>query len=135
MALKSKIRPTGGGDRMLEVSGLWPALPNGVERPSPPPKPWEDPMLRKPTRFLLAAGVLFSIGTLPASAEKQTLRMAYWAGPSHQMVQTLAAWIKTIEEASGGNLTVEVDKAGLAKMEGQYDLIRNGVRDLGWAVP
>src|SRR5438105_13612028 len=61
--------------------------------------------------------------------------MAYWAGPSHQMVQTLAAWIKTIEEASGGNLTVEVDKAGLAKMEVQYDLIRTGVRDLGWAVP
>ena len=56
-------------------------------------------------------------------------------GSSHQMVQTLAAWIKTIEEASGGNLTVEVDKAALGKMEGQYDLIRNGVRDSVWAVP
>ena len=43
--------------------------------------------------------------------------MAYWTGPSHQMVQTLAAWIKTIEEASGGNLTVELDKAALGKME------------------
>ena len=42
--------------------------------------------------------------------ETQVLRMAYWAGPSHQMVQTLAAWIKTIAEASGGNLTVEFDK-------------------------
>jgi TRAP-type C4-dicarboxylate transport system substrate-binding protein len=72
---------------------------------------------------------------LPAAAQKQTLHMAYWAGPSHQMVQTLAAWIKTIEEASGGNLTVEVDKAALGKMDAQYDLIRNGVRDLGWAVP
>jgi TRAP-type C4-dicarboxylate transport system substrate-binding protein len=92
-------------------------------------------MLRKTTRLLLAAVALLALGGLPVSAEKQTLRMAYWAGPSHQMVQTLAAWIKTIEEASGGNLTVEVDKAALAKMEGQYDLIRNGVRDLGWAVP
>ena len=72
---------------------------------------------------------------LPAAAQKQTLHMAYWAGPSHQMVQTLAAWIKTIEEASAGNLTVEVDKAALGKMDAQYDLIRNGVRDLGWAVP
>jgi TRAP-type C4-dicarboxylate transport system substrate-binding protein len=72
---------------------------------------------------------------LPAAAQKQTLHMAYWAGPSHQMVQTLAAWIKTVEEASGGNLTIEVDKAALGKMDAQYDLIRNGVRDLGWAVP
>ena len=51
------------------------------------------------------------------------------------MVQTQQAWIKTIEAASGGNLTVEVDKAPLAKPEGQYDLIKNGIRDLVWAVP
>jgi len=80
----------------------------------------------------LIGGLAFA---LPAAAQKQTLHMAYWAGPSHQMVQTLAAWIKTIEEASAGNLTVEVDKAALGKMDAQYDLIRNGVRDLGWAVP
>jgi TRAP-type transport system periplasmic protein len=79
--------------------------------------------------------VLTALGADPAAAQKQTLHMAYWAGPSHQMVQTLAAWIKTIEDASGGNLTVEVDKAALGKMEGQYDLARNGVRDLNWAVP
>lgn len=91
--------------------------------------------MRKIAGGLLLAVAMAALGVSPAQAEKQVLRMAYWAGPSHQMVQTLAAWIKTIEEASGGNLTVEVDKAGLAKMEGQYDLIRNGVRDLVWAVP
>jgi TRAP-type C4-dicarboxylate transport system substrate-binding protein len=91
-------------------------------------------MLRKAT-MLMAAALLLAFGAGSAMAEKQVLRMAYWAGPSHQMVQTLAAWIKTIEEASGGNLTVEVDKAALGKMEGQYDLIKNGVRDLVWAVP
>src|SRR3954464_10917258 len=92
------------------------------------------PMLRKAT-MLMAAALLLAFGAGSALAEKQVLRMAYWAGPSHQMVQTLAAWIKTIEETSGGNLTVEVDKAALGKMEGQYDLIKNGVRDLVWAVP
>ena len=91
-------------------------------------------MFRK-TSMLRAAAALLAFGAGSAPAEKQVLHMAYWAGPSHQMVQTLAAWIKTIEEASGGNLTVEVDKAALGKMEGQYDLIRNGVRDLVWAVP
>src|SRR5438046_9718382 len=89
--------------------------------------------MRWKTKMLLAAAL--ALLTTPALAQKQTLHMAYWAGPSHQMVQTLAAWIKTIEEASGGNLTVEVDKAALGKMDAQYDLIRNGVRDLGWAVP
>jgi len=91
--------------------------------------------MRKIAIGLLLAAAAVVLRAAPATAEKQVLRMAYWAGPSHQMVQTLVSWIKTIEEASGGNLSVEVDKAGLAKMEGQYDLIRNGVRDLVWAVP
>jgi TRAP-type C4-dicarboxylate transport system substrate-binding protein len=92
-------------------------------------------MVRIAMGLILALAVSVIVGVQPAAAQKQTLHMAYWSGPSHQMVQTLAAWIKTIEEASGGNLTVEVDKAALGKMEGQYDLIRNGVRDLVWAVP
>lgn len=84
---------------------------------------------------LLAAGAAIAFGVAPAAAQKQTLRMAYWAGPSHHMVQTQQAWIKTIEAASGGNLTVEVDKAPLAKPDGQYDLVKNGVRDMVWHVP
>src|SRR5260221_1127387 len=92
-------------------------------------------MRRKITKFLLAAGAALALAAAPASAQKQTLHMAYWAGPSHQMVQTLESWIKTVEEASGGNLTIEMDKAAIGKMEGQYDLIKNGVRDLDWTVP
>jgi hypothetical protein len=61
--------------------------------------------------------------------------MAYWAGPSHHMVQTLEAWAKTVLEASGGNLIIEIDKAPLAKPDGQYDIVKNGVRDLAWHVP
>ncbi|HEY7459375.1 MAG TPA: TRAP transporter substrate-binding protein [Xanthobacteraceae bacterium] len=91
-------------------------------------------MLRKAT-LLLAAGALFAFGAAPALAQKQTLRMAYWAGPAHHMVKTQEAWIKAIEEASGGNLTVELDKAPLAKPDGQYDLVKNGVRDMVWAIP
>lgn len=92
-------------------------------------------MQRKSVAFLLAAcaAATFSIGT--AWAQKQTLRMAYWAGPSHHMVKTQEAWIKTIEEASGGNLTVALDKAPLAKPDGQYDLVKNGVRDMVWHIP
>jgi TRAP-type C4-dicarboxylate transport system substrate-binding protein len=92
-------------------------------------------MPRKSISLLLAVGAMLAFGAAPAAAQKQMLRMAYWAGPSHHMVQTLAAWIKTIEAASGGNLTVEVDKAPLAKPDGQYDLVKNGVRDMVWHVP
>jgi TRAP-type C4-dicarboxylate transport system substrate-binding protein len=92
-------------------------------------------MPRQSRLLLVAAGTMLALGAAPAAAQKQTLRMAYWAGPSHQMVQTLADWVKTIEAASGGNLTVEVDKAALAKPDGQYDLVKNGVRDMVWHVP
>ncbi|HVG51267.1 MAG TPA: TRAP transporter substrate-binding protein [Xanthobacteraceae bacterium] len=85
--------------------------------------------------LLLKAGAILAIGAGPAFAQKQTLRMAHWSGPAHQMVQTQEAWAKTVTEASGGNLVIEVDKAPLAKPDGQYDLIRNGVRDLVWHIP
>lgn len=87
------------------------------------------------TCALLAAFAALALGAAPALAQKQTLSMAYWAGPAHHMVKTQEAWIKTIEEASGGNLTVVVDKAPLAKPDGQYDLVRSGVRDMVWHVP
>jgi len=37
----------------------------------------------KATILLLAAGALFAVSSGPALAQKQTLRMAYWAGPAH----------------------------------------------------
>jgi TRAP-type transport system periplasmic protein len=92
-------------------------------------------MLRKTILSIVAAGAVVALGAVPAAAQKQTLKMAYWAGPSHHMVKTIAAWVKTIEAASNGNLTVDVDKAPLAKPDGQYDLVKNGVRDMVWHVP
>src|SRR4051812_21067780 len=61
-------------------------------------------MPRNGTRILLTAMVGLLLAAAPAAAQKQVLHMAFWGGPSHQMVQTQQAWIKTIEEASGGNL-------------------------------
>lgn len=91
-------------------------------------------MLKKTVLAVLAGGAVFGLGLTAAVAEKQTLRMAYWAGPSHHMVKTLEGWAKMIEEASGGDLILEIDKAPLAKPSGQYDIVKNGVRDMGWHV-
>jgi len=92
-------------------------------------------MHRKTALLAFVASALVAFGAGPAAAQKQTLKMAYWAGPSHHMVQTQEAWAKTVLEASGGNLVIEVDKAPLAKPDGQYDIVKNGVRDLAWHVP
>lgn len=91
-------------------------------------------MLRRTALLSLASGAVLALGVYPALAQKQTLKMAHWAGPSHHMVQTQEAWAKTVLEASGGNLVIEIDKAPLAKPDGQYDLVKNGVRDLVWHV-
>jgi TRAP-type C4-dicarboxylate transport system substrate-binding protein len=94
-------------------------------------------MRRKATMLLLAAGALFAVGLAPASAQKQTLRMAHWAGPAHQMVRIQEAWIKTIEAASGGNLTV-VGEAGSALYGKAWDAAdeqgRNDAKQRGNAI-
>ena len=47
-------------------------------------------MPRNGTRILLTAMVGLLLAAAPAAAQKQVLHMAYWGGPSHQMVQTQA---------------------------------------------
>ena len=84
---------------------------------------------------LFAAGAVSILQRPTALAQKTNASYGHWSGPAHQMVQTQEAWAKTVTEASGGNLVIEIDKAPLAKPEGQYDLIKNGVRDLVWHIP
>ncbi len=89
--------------------------------------------LRIPALALAASAALaFAAGS--AVAQKQTLKMANWVPAVHHMTQTIESWNKAVMAASGGNLSVKVDKAPLAKPPGQYDLVKNGVRDLAWVV-
>lgn len=71
----------------------------------------------------------------PVSAQAETVRIANWVPSVHHMTRTMAAWVDTVVEASGGKLTMEVDKTPLAKPPGQYDLAVNGIRDVSWGVP
>lgn len=92
-------------------------------------------MITQGIRLAALAGLAAAWFAAPALAQKQTIKMAHWTGPAHHMVQTLAAWGELIAKESGGNLVLEVDKAPLAKPPGQYDLVKNGIRDLAWPVP
>ncbi len=79
---------------------------------------------------LFAAGALWQGGAQAATE----LRMANWLPPANHMYQTLGAWNKKVEEASGGSLIIKLDKAPLAKPPGQYDLAKKGIADFAYAV-
>lgn len=83
------------------------------------------------TLAILPLGFVFA---QDAAAQKQTLKMANWVPPIHHLTGTYGKWIETVREASGGNLEIKLDKSGLAKPPGQYDLAKNGVRDIAWGV-
>ena len=82
--------------------------------------------------FLLAG--LFFVGSLttsaPISAQEVTLKFAHWLPPVHHWTKTARTFSDSIEKASGGKIKIVIDKAALAKPPGQYDLAKNGVRDL-----
>lgn len=91
-------------------------------------------MLRRLTFLSLFAGAFMVLAMPAAMAQKQKLTMAYWWGPKHHMFKSQQAWVEEVKKASGGNLIVEVDTAGIGKPPGQYDLVKNGVRDMVWFI-
>ncbi len=89
------------------------------------------------TKVALTAGLavgLLTGGAFDANAQKKTLRMANWLPPVHHLNKTIPMWSKTIEQASGGTLAIDLMKAPLAKPPGQYDLVKNGIADLAFSV-
>jgi TRAP-type C4-dicarboxylate transport system substrate-binding protein len=91
---------------------------------------------RKTISLSVTVAVVAALAAAPASAaETQTLTLAHWVGPAHQMTKNQQDWIARIERASSGNLTVKMDTSALAKPGGQYDLVKNGVRDMVWIIP
>lgn len=73
-------------------------------------------------------GSTLAMGT--ASAQTTTLKFANWLPPFHHWTKTAKDFGDTIEAASGGSLKITIDKSAVAKPPGQYDLAKNGVRDM-----
>ena len=89
--------------------------------------------MKKLTTGVLLAGAAILGGTAasqPASAADVTLKFANWLPPFHHWTTTARDFADSIEKASGGSIKIIMDKAPLAKPPGQYDLAKNGVRDL-----
>jgi len=81
---------------------------------------------------VIAAIVSVAPGVVVADTVK--LRMANWLPPVHHMTATLRSWSDELENASNGELEIEVMTAPLAKPNGQYDLVKNGVVDMAYGV-
>lgn len=62
--------------------------------------------------------------------QKVTLKFANWLPPVHHWTKTAAAFSKSIEDASGGTVKIVIDKSAVAKPPGQFDLAKNGIRDM-----
>jgi len=88
------------------------------------------------TRTLIAGAALvaFAMGTVAARAET-VLRMNNWLPPHHsQLVNTMVPWGKQVEEATKGNVKVQLTDASLGAPPRQYDLAADGVVDVVFGV-
>jgi len=88
-------------------------------------------------RGLIKAALITALASslpIAAHAQEVKLRVANWLPPVHHMTDTLRAWADELEKASGGEISVEIMSAPLAKPNGQYDLAKNGIVDIAYSV-
>jgi TRAP-type C4-dicarboxylate transport system substrate-binding protein len=91
--------------------------------------------MRPFARYTLVA-VASSAAISAVQAQAVTLRMSYWIPPATQPGPHLENWAKQITQASGGSLVVQTFPAAqLGKPTDHYDMARDGVVDIAWAVP
>jgi TRAP-type transport system periplasmic protein len=95
---------------------------------------WQAALAR--IALLLAAGLCIGGGLTPAAnAQDKTiqLRLSHWVPTTHPMHATALAWGKSIEEASGGTLKVQVFPAQqLGRAPDHYDMTMKGIVDIAY---
>ena len=85
---------------------------------------------------MVAAAAVVAIGATPSkAAEVQTIRFANWVPPTHTQTPLQQRWQDEVVKLSKGGIKFEYDKAAVAKPNGQYDVVKNGVRDIVWHIP
>jgi len=92
----------------------------------------ENKMKQLTMGVLLTGAVLIgsSINNHPALAADVTLQFANWLPPFHHWTKTARRFADSIEKQSGGKIKIIVTKNSPAKPPGQYDLAKNGIRDM-----
>ena len=87
----------------------------------------------------LAALAVIGLLASPAAAQDKPieLRFSSWVGIAHgHHTGVMVPWAKMIEEKSGGRLKVTIFPGGtLGKAPDHWDLVKNGVADMGFGSP
>jgi TRAP-type C4-dicarboxylate transport system substrate-binding protein len=84
-------------------------------------------------RLAVAAAVVLALGAGAATAQDDavTLRFSHFTPPMHPLhTEGLVPWADSINEASGGSITIEVFPAQqLGRLPDHYDMARDGIAD------
>lgn len=82
---------------------------------------------------MLAGAALIGLAA-PVAAET-TLRVSNWLPPAHPIVKDiLVPWGEQVAAATDGRVKVEIMAAPIGKPPAQFDLVRQGVADVGYGV-
>ncbi len=92
-------------------------------------------MLRK---FLIASGIMLSVGAGEALAQATTLKVLSFLPPrSVSVSKTLVPWMKSVEAAAQGELKLQGYWGGSLGRNPtkQYDLLKDGIGDIVYVLP
>ncbi|SEG65701.1 TRAP transporter substrate-binding protein [Marinobacterium lutimaris] len=75
--------------------------------------------------------------SIAAMAQAETLRLSHWVPATHPVQVTgIEPWAKSIEEASGGDLSIQIFPAQqIGSAPDHYDMVRDGIVDISWTNP
>lgn len=89
-------------------------------------------------RFLQQLGLVgcfLGAGTLAGQAQTE-MTISTWVPPTHPIHTQLTAWAKSLEEATGGTLKIELYPAQqLGSAADHYDMVSSGVVEMGLVAP
>lgn len=87
------------------------------------------------------SAIAFTLAAVAHAALAQdkpvTLKFSYWVPAQHPIAtKAIVPWAKAVTEASGGTLRFAFfPSAQLGKAEDHYDMVKDGIADVGWINP
>lgn len=85
-------------------------------------------------RRFAAAALLACTTAMPALAANTTLRVSNWLPPSHPIVKDIILpWADQVKQATEGRVEVVLLDAPLGPPPAHFDLVANGIADIGFA--
>lgn len=85
-------------------------------------------------RRFAAAALLACTTAMPALAADTTLRVSNWLPPSHPIVKDIILpWADQVKQATEGRVEVVLLDAPLGPPPAHFDLVANGIADIGFA--